>query len=66
MKVARVRALDAHDRKRFVELTSDAVAAFDEANVDAVREEEYLAAVFNMGFVRQSWRAAHEDRRKRK
>lgn len=59
MKVIRASSLDKHDRKRFVELTP-------KVDVDAVREAEYLAAAFNMGFVRQSWRAAHKNRRRRR
>lgn len=57
MKVAKVRSLDAHDRKRFVELTP-------QVDVDAAREAEYLAAVFNMGFVRQSWRTVRRRKRR--
>lgn len=59
MKVVRSRSLDKHDKRRFTELTP-------RIDVDAVREAEFLAAAFDMGFVRQSWRAAHQNRRRKR
>ena len=57
--VIRVSKLDRHDKRRFVELTG-------EVDADIEREVEYLAAVFNMGFVRQSWREAYKSRNKKR
>jgi hypothetical protein len=55
MKVVKASTLDNHDKRRFVELAKS-------VDADIEREVEYLAAVFNMGFVRQSWREAYKSR----
>jgi hypothetical protein len=57
--VIRASRLDKHDKSRFVELAQN-------VDADAEREAEYLAAVFNMGFVRKACRLAYAYRNRRR
>jgi hypothetical protein len=59
MKVVKAATLDNHDKRRFAELAKN-------VDADAARDADYSAAVFNMGFVRKSWRAAYADRNRRR